>query len=652
MSTSLSIAKLRKNIFLIVYIFFVVTIIVAAAYIYTNAKEKIINKSHDAFYDRSQVLEAEVVNNTNVVYVMQNIYSRHIDQKVPVNQLNQYIKDIEQIAINIPSKKYHQLSVGGHLGSYTVINTIFSPGSNSNVNESYVQQLIALLNMQDFQSAILKINSSLVMSYFLSNTNTISSIYPIVSLEKIVSDFDNIESFTAQAYEVYNEFSPPEVNPDAKHFWTEPYLDRAGNGMMVTCAIPTYKDGLYNGVIGADITLEFLNKFVKSSPVLSGRSFLISPKGVVITASNISYQNEEELVLFDDIIKREQEKSEDILFEHSLENAPWNYVYIVSNEKIISQTLSETKVFNITILMALIALSISYFFVIKFFIKPALLAEEKVKTINKDLHSTKDELQQNLIDLKNTQQKMIESEKLAALGVLVTGMAHEINTPLGVVITSSSCAHEDCENIKKKFIEDQMTKSDFIQFLTTMDKSSLIISKNLNRVADMVKEFKLISAQSSYYERSNFNFKKYLGHIVKIFHNLHPQMTHNITIECDDFNIESYEVAFDQIITNLIDNSVNHAFISVQQGEINIKVITTNTSYELYYSDNGLGINENEASKIFEPFYTKQRAKSIGLGLFIVHNIVNEKLKGQIEVLDNNKQGLAFKISWPIANTS
>ena len=222
--------------------------------------------------------------------------------------------------------------------------------------------------MQNFQAAALKRNPSLVMSYFFSNKNHSSSLYPRTPLKETISNFKNIEAFTSQAYEVYNEFAPPEINPQAKHFWTEPYLDRAGNGMMVTCAIPTNDNGQYNGVIGADITLNFLNSFVKKSSILNGNSFLISQKGYVITASNISYKNEDELILFTDLIPDKQASSNYVLFEHSLNNAPWNYVYRISNEQITYQALVETKIYNIASFILLVALSIGYFTVNKFFI--------------------------------------------------------------------------------------------------------------------------------------------------------------------------------------------------------------------------------------------------------------------------------------------
>ena len=107
MNKRLTLAKLRKSIFLIGFIFFVVTIFVATAFIYSNAREKIINKNHDAFYDRSQVLEAAIVKNTNFVYVMKSIYSQYIDKRISKNSLKKYIKDIEQVAVDDITKDYH-----------------------------------------------------------------------------------------------------------------------------------------------------------------------------------------------------------------------------------------------------------------------------------------------------------------------------------------------------------------------------------------------------------------------------------------------------------------------------------------------------------------------------------------------------------------
>ncbi|MCJ8318509.1 MAG: ATP-binding protein [Colwellia sp.] len=647
MKKVLTLAQLRKNIFFLVFLFFVVVIVTATAFIYVNTKEKIIALHHDAFHDRSQLLESAIMKNTDFVYVMRNIFNQYIDKNISKDELSKYIQDIQKVAIDHDDKNYHLFEIDGTIGSHRIKNTIFSSGNSKQLDLSYVQKLIAALNMQDFQFAAQERNASVVMSYFLSINGNVSSLYPIIPIEKLINNFDSLVSFTDQAYEVYNGFASPQINPEKKHFWTDPYLDRAGNGMMVTCAIPTYDNGEYSGVIGVDIVLTFLNKFVEKSLILNGDSFLISQKEFVITASNINYKNEQELVLFNSIINKKQKLTDHLIFEYSLTNAPWRFVYLVSHQKITQKILEESMLYNLASIFALLSLVIGYFTINNFFIKPAISSEQKLKAANKDLNSTKDELQQNLADLKNTQQKMIESEKLAALGVLVTGIAHEINTPLGVAITSSSCAHENSERINKLFSENAMTKSDFTHFLSFIDESSTMVNKNLNRVADLVKDFKSVSAQSNHYALSEFDFSHYLHQIVKLFMNLHNPISHKINIQCDAFTITSYEVAFDQIITNLLENSINHAFTPEQQGEINLKISRKNGQIELCYSDNGQGISADEKTKVFEPFYTTKRINNVGLGLFIVHNIVKEKLNGDIEIDEDLSQGLAFKITWP-----
>jgi len=647
MKKTLTLAQLRKNIFFLVFLFFVVIIVIATVFIYVNTKEKIIAQHHDAFHDRSQLLESAIIRNTDFVYVMRDIFNQYINKNISTDELKNYIQDIKKIAIVHEDKDYHLFKVDGSIGSYAIRNTIFSTGNTKELDLDYVQELVATLNMQDFQLAAQERNSSVVMSYFLSNRSSISSLYPTLSLEKIIKNFDSLASFTNQAYEVYNEFASPKINPKKRHFWTDPYLDRAGNGMMVTCAIPTYDNGDYSGVIGVDIVLTFLNKFVEKSSILTGNSFLISQKGLVITASNIKYKNEQELVLYNTFINKQQNLTDHLIFEYSLKSAPWRFVYEISHQKLTQKTLEESMLYNLASIFALLSLFVGYFTINIFFIKPAIISEKKLKTANKELNSTKDELQQNLADLKNTQQKMIESEKLAALGVLVSGIAHEINTPLGVAITSSSCAHENSERINKLFIENAMTKSDFTHYLASMDESSSMVNKNLNRVADLVKDFKSVSAQSNHYALSEFDFSHYLNQIVKLFLNINYSIAHKINIQCDSFIIKSYEVAFDQIITTLLENSITHAFTENHQGEINLKISRYNDSIELCYSDNGQGISIDEKGKIFEPFYTTKRINNVGLGLFIVHNIVKEKLKGDIEIIDTASQGLTFKITWP-----
>lgn len=249
-------------------------------------------------------------------------------------------------------------------------------------------------------------------------------------------------------------------------------------------------------------------------------------------------------------------------------------------------------------------------------------------------------------ELKFAMDELIEKEKLASLGALVSGISHEINTPLGVSISAISFLEQISNTLLKNIENNAVNKSDFITFLNNLIESVDIINTNIFRAASLVRSFKEISVKQSANEKVKFNVKNYVDSTILSLKHEYKNTTHTINLVCDE-NLEvlSYPGAFSQILTNLIINSLIHGFKDIKYGEINIEFYKNNNNLYWIYKDNGNGISNENISHIFDPFFTTNRNKGgSGLGLNIVYNLVTGQLNGKIKVLSEINKGTTFNI--------
>ena len=270
----------------------------------------------------------------------------------------------------------------------------------------------------------------------------------------------------------------------------------------------------------------------------------------------------------------------------------------------------------------------------------------------RELETTSKELRNSLNALKDTQEQLIESEKMAALGGLVAGVAHEINTPLGIGITSSSYLSDSMHDVQAKYNNDEMTQEDFEQFLKKGLESTSILSVNLNRAADLVSSFKQIAVDQSSEEHRRFKLDFYLDEIIL---SLRPKFRNKdiqIKKQCpESLEINGFPGAISQIMTNLILNSLRHGFEHKDQGCITINVEEVEdhvTMIKISYSDDGIGIAPELKNKIFEPFYTTKRNRGgSGIGMSLVYNLVVQKLCGTLSLESEPDKGVCFTILIP-----
>lgn len=275
--------------------------------------------------------------------------------------------------------------------------------------------------------------------------------------------------------------------------------------------------------------------------------------------------------------------------------------------------------------------------------------EKKVELRTDELKKTNRQLTDSLSKLQNTQKQMVEQEKMASLGSLVAGVAHEINTPIGIGITAISHLEHIISELEEPFYSGKLSKSTFETALINLKECHTLVFSNLERAAELVRSFKMVAVDQSSEEKRLFNLKTYLNDIVT---SLRPELRKtqlDLVLDIEDALIlNSFPGVYSQIFTNLIMNSIIHGFDSTSPGIINIKASRIDDELVIDYQDNGKGIAPEIADKIFEPFFTTNRdSGGSGLGTHIMYNLITQALKGEIILHQDSQPGVHFTIRIP-----
>ena len=259
-------------------------------------------------------------------------------------------------------------------------------------------------------------------------------------------------------------------------------------------------------------------------------------------------------------------------------------------------------------------------------------------------------LQQSLDNQKTMQEYLIQSEKMAALGGLVAGVAHEVNTPVGVGVTAASHLKQITDQFRERFTTGTMRRQDLHEYLQDTAEASDILLKNLERASQLIKSFKQVSVDQSNETPRRFKVKQYLDEILLSMNPRLKKLRHTVGVECaEDLEIDGYPGAFAQIVTNLVMNSLIHAYEPDMAGSMHIVMFREQDSIKMIFSDDGKGIPTDVLPKIFDPFFTTKRgAGGTGLGLFVIYNIVVKQFGGSISCDSEPGQGTIFTIQFPI----
>ena len=253
---------------------------------------------------------------------------------------------------------------------------------------------------------------------------------------------------------------------------------------------------------------------------------------------------------------------------------------------------------------------------------------------------------------RETQASLIEAEKLAALGRLVAGVAHEINSPVGTSLTVASVLERKCADFAAEVARGKLKRSSLNDFLEVVESASALLVGNLNRAAELVQSFKQVAVDRSYLDRRQFDLGEFTEQVLT---NLRPALPKNnltLKVDCEPaLAMNSYPGPYGQVMTNLFLNSVMHAFPDRKGGEIDIRLRAYGADHvEILFSDDGCGMSLEVRRQALDPFFTTRRdGGRIGLGLHIVHNIVVGRLGGQLHLESAPGEGTRIRITLPRA---
>ncbi len=282
-------------------------------------------------------------------------------------------------------------------------------------------------------------------------------------------------------------------------------------------------------------------------------------------------------------------------------------------------------------------------------------AEEEIRKLNVELEQRvverTAELQKSLETLRNTQEQLVQTEKMAALGGLVAGVAHEINTPLGIGLMASSLLEEKTKSGNQAFAQGKLTRTDLDNYFKIAAESSRLIYNNLQKAADLVSSFKQVVSEQTGEQCRWIILKDYIDELLI---GLQPKVQgsgHAIRIHCpDDLKLYGDPGYLYKIFTNLILNSILHGFENVQKGEIEIDIWKEAEWIVIVYKDNGKGMDSETLQKMCDPFFTTKRARGgTGLGMHILYNLVSQALGGTMECTSKVNEGVVFLIRIPVA---
>ncbi|XQW85745.1 ATP-binding protein [Thalassotalea piscium] len=264
----------------------------------------------------------------------------------------------------------------------------------------------------------------------------------------------------------------------------------------------------------------------------------------------------------------------------------------------------------------------------------------------KTLTQTNKELKNSITELNKAQVRILEAEKMAILGSLSAEVTHEVNTPIGVSITSTSYLSDMLNELKADIEHNKLSKKGLESFVEKAEQSIELQLNNLNRASDLISSYKQVAVDQTSDKIRQIDLNKYMHEIVNSLTPKLKKTHHLVKIDCPQtVEVYCHAGAISQIFTNLIVNSLTHGLENIERGEINIEISRQNNTIHIRYFDNGIGVSQQQLDHLFEPFYTTKSGKGgTGLGTHIIHGLVVDTLNGKIVATSPEGQGLCFDI--------
>jgi signal transduction histidine kinase len=286
---------------------------------------------------------------------------------------------------------------------------------------------------------------------------------------------------------------------------------------------------------------------------------------------------------------------------------------------------------------------------LKTFADQAVIAISTVELFQEVQERTR-ELSKSLDDLRTAQDRLVQTEKFAALGRLVAGVAHEINTPLGNSLTVASTFINKTDRFETDVATGNVRRSILNEYLAASREAASQIMSNLNNAVDLIQSFKQVAADRNFSDRRGFDLGQVTEQIVRSLRSGLRGRDLTFTVDCEaNLAINSYPGPYGQVLTNLVLNCAAHAFPDEARGSVQIATRAFDEdNVEILISDDGCGMNQETQRQAFDPFFTTRRDQGrVGLGLHIVYNIVTNRLGGRIDLDTKPGEGTRIRIIVP-----
>lgn len=252
------------------------------------------------------------------------------------------------------------------------------------------------------------------------------------------------------------------------------------------------------------------------------------------------------------------------------------------------------------------------------------------------------------IDNARNRKRLLEAEKMASLGILVAGVAHEINTPLGVGLAAASTLRHHAQTLSEHFTARQMTQSELTQYLAMASSTTELIEQNLTRIGHLIDSFRQIALEGRAPDKHPLRLRACLEEVVRSLGERLPSERITLEIDCDPaLEISSSPSDWASIFSNLIGNSLKHGFKDAASGLIRIAARDDGKKVTIDYFDDGRGMDGPVLEKVFDPFFTTDLQQGMGLGMHLVYNLITQRMAGSIQCASAPGQGTHFHIEIP-----
>ena len=277
--------------------------------------------------------------------------------------------------------------------------------------------------------------------------------------------------------------------------------------------------------------------------------------------------------------------------------------------------------------------------------------ELRVQARTEKLEIANQELSVALESVRAMQTELVRSEKLAALGSLVAGVAHELNTPIGNSVTVGSTLQHQVNDLADAFTKGELRRSTLLVFTENAKRGTDILMRALSRASELIGSFKRVAVDQSSDQRRCFDLQTTLREVCLTLEPMYKSTPFDLTLALpDEIEMDSFPGALGQLITNFVSNALQHGFEGRSSGQMHVRAVADGPDHvTLQFSDDGIGMSQGTLNRVFDPFFTTKLGQGgSGLGMNIVYNIVHEVLGGSIEIASSPDAGTLITVRLPI----